>query len=212
MACRFPSAKTAPRRYSATLTRTDGLDMDFDTRGEISFLRHGWIHTAGLVITLVCVAILATALPSIRRRFKWSFELFFGVHHAFIALYILTVVHTIDHVARGSGLASRSQCALWLTPPMLLYAFDRYWQNASTRQTHLESVKLLAKPKALVVRLARPRSWQYNCGQYARINVPAVSKHEWHPFRWVVIIASSAPYGPTRPRDLFPSTAHRVCR
>jgi hypothetical protein len=144
-----------------------------------------------VLITLIC-AILVTALPSIRRRFKWPFELFWSVHHSFIALDILSVAHTIDNVARGSGLASRSQCGLWLIPPMhkrvqqqLLYTFDRWWQNHTTKRTYLKSVKLLGKPKALVVRLARPNGWRYNCGQYARINVPAVSRSEWHPFRSV---------------------------
>jgi respiratory burst oxidase len=140
---------------------------------------------AGVLITVICAAMLVTALPSVRSCFnlKWPFELFFSVHHAFIALYILTVAHTLDNVARGKGLGSRSQCGLWLLPPLLLYAFDRFWQNYTTQRTRLEYVKLLAKPKALVIRLARPPGWRYNCGQYARLNVPAVSKYEWHPFR-----------------------------
>jgi hypothetical protein len=58
------------------------------------------IFVTGAVIPFVCVAMLVTSVPSLRRRLRsCTFEVFWYTHHLFVLLYLLTILHTFDRVA-----------------------------------------------------------------------------------------------------------------
>ncbi|XP_057533601.1 ferric reduction oxidase 2-like [Amaranthus tricolor] len=125
-------------------------------------------------ISLLCGLILwAATFPKIRRKY---FEVFFYTHY----LYILFVVFFMFHVGIGY--------ALYMLPGFYLFMIDRYLRFLQSSQpVRLLSARSLACG-ALELNFAKSRSLCYNPTSIMFLNVPSVSKLQWHPFT----ISSSA--------------------
>jgi predicted ferric reductase len=79
---------------------------------------------------------------------------------------------------------SRSQTLFWLVAPVCIYIVDRcVLRSLSTHTTLVATAKLLHDPRIIVLRVARPAGFYYQCGQWAKLNFPALkSPLQWHPF------------------------------
>ncbi|KAM7263480.1 hypothetical protein ACFE04_001163 [Oxalis oulophora] len=124
-------------------------------------------NVAGEICLLVGLIMWATTVPKIRQKF---FELFFYTHQ----LYIVFMVFFILHVG--------VTCAFITLPGFYLFLIDRFVRFLqSRRRVRLESARLLPC-ETVELNFAKSSSLTYNPGSIIFVNVPAISKLQWHPF------------------------------
>jgi len=124
--------------------------------------------------TYMCIlTMFVTSLPQIRRKF---FEFFYYIHHLFIVVWILAILHNTTLVHR-----------LTLIIPMVLWGIDRMVRcyRGRIRRYQLVSANIMGDGlrlefKGKVSVCFPPTSTE--SGSYAFINVPRVSFLQWHPF------------------------------
>jgi ferredoxin-NADP reductase len=99
---------------------------------------------------------------------------------------------------------ARSQSWFWLVVPLFLYTCDFLYGLFTVQKTAVCGGKLVDAPKGLLLRISRPATFQFEPGAYVRINVPAISRHEWHPYsiasaprdrRWIELYVTAIPGG-----------------
>ena len=59
----------------------------------------------------------------------------------------------------------------------LIVRLIRYIKNESK----IIRVKYL-KSGVIMLEIQKPKKFNFRCGQYAQLNIPAISKWQWHPF------------------------------
>lgn len=154
------------------------------------------------------------AIPAIFRS-RVSYEVFYALHHFFIAFYAIVIAHTLDPRGR-SDFSSRFQTVFWVCGPMFLYSLDRSARNASICKMPIVSVRLMYNPRAVVLRVRPPSGWHHLVGQYIKIRVGAVSSWEWHPYSIAssprstdleLILRVIEPARPAAPKSIAPGPA-----
>ncbi|XP_057980415.1 ferric reduction oxidase 2-like isoform X2 [Malania oleifera] len=124
-------------------------------------------NVAGELALLAGLAMWLTTFPRIRRKL---FELFFYTHY----LYILFVFFFILHVGIGYS------CIM--LPGFYLFLLDRFLRFLQSRQrVRLVSVRLLPC-ETLELNFSKSLGLQYTPTSIMFINVPNISKLQWHPF------------------------------
>ncbi|KAK4593794.1 hypothetical protein RGQ29_017759 [Quercus rubra] len=127
----------------------------------------GVSNLAGEIALVTELAMWLTTIPRIRRKF---FELFFYTHY----LYIIFMIFFILHV----GI---SFCGMML-PSFYLFVVDRYLRFLqSQRNVRLLSARVLPC-ETLELNLGKSLGLSYNPLGIMFINVPSISKLQWHPF------------------------------
>lgn len=128
---------------------------------------HYVANIAGEISLLCGLALWITTYPTIRRK---MFELFLYTHY----LYILFIIFFILHI--GIGFASI------MLPGFFLYVIDRYLRFLQSRQrVRLLSARVLPCD-AIELNFSKSRGLKYCPTSTMFINVPAISKLQWHPF------------------------------
>ena len=143
---------------------------------------HKWVFTTwpgltGVLMWLCFILMFATAIERVRR---WIFEVFWLIHHLFIPLYILLVLHGI-----GQFIAFPLAWA-FLTPAILIYAaqrfrriFNPYWDLPAAPVKAIGEVIWLCVP-------AKETHFKFGCGQWLFLNwadAPTpLLRTQWHPF------------------------------
>ncbi|KXT00906.1 hypothetical protein AC578_5712 [Pseudocercospora eumusae] len=161
-------------------------------------------HQAGGItghIMLFCMLMMyTTAHAKIRQQ---SFETFWYTHHLFIPFFLAMYTHATGCFVRDSlnpyspfagkpfwGHCIGYQGWRWELIGGGLYLCERVWREIrSRRQT--EIIKVVKHPYNAVEIQFRKPSFRYKAGQWLFINVPSVSKHQWHPFT-----ITSCPFDP----------------
>ncbi|KAK4418551.1 Ferric reduction oxidase 2 [Sesamum alatum] len=124
-------------------------------------------NIAGEISLLCGLALWITTYPTIRRK---MFELFFYTHY----LYIFFIIFFILHIGIGF--------ACIMLPGFYLFIIDRYLRFLQSRQNvRLVSARLLPCD-TIELNFSKSRGLKYNPTSTIFINVPAISKLQWHPF------------------------------
>ncbi|KAL2336002.1 hypothetical protein Fmac_010448 [Flemingia macrophylla] len=124
-------------------------------------------NVAGEISLLFGLFLWIATIPRIRRKF---FELFFYTHH----FYILFMVFFIFHV----GI---SYTCIML-PGFYLFLVDRYLRFLQSRR-HVRLVSARVSPcEAIELNFSKSHGLTYNPTSVMFINVPSISKLQWHPF------------------------------
>jgi predicted ferric reductase len=124
------------------------------------------------IIMVIC---LVLAYSSIRSR-RQNFNRFWYLHHLLLIMLIMMCVH-------GTGnLFETHQSIYWICGPLALYIFPRLYRELSRRKVKLLSARVVGD--ILDIQLEKPGAWErtQRAGMYALINIPEISKAEWHPF------------------------------
>ncbi|KAL0426033.1 UNVERIFIED_CONTAM: Ferric reduction oxidase 2 [Sesamum radiatum] len=119
-------------------------------------------------ISLMCgLALWITTYPTIRRK---MFELFFYTHY----LYIFFIIFFILHIGIGF--------ACIMLPGLYLFIIDRYLRFLQSREkVRLVSARVLPC-ETIELNFSKSRGLKYNPTSTIFINVPTISKLQWHPF------------------------------
>ncbi|KAA8533685.1 hypothetical protein F0562_031202 [Nyssa sinensis] len=133
----------------------------------LKWAKVGVSNVAGEVALLSGLAMWVTSFPRIRRKI---FELFFYTHH----LYILFILFFVLHV--GFSVFSIT------LPGFYLFLIDRYLRALQSQQkVRLVSARVLPC-EAVELNFLKSPGLSYNPTSSAFINVPGISKLQWHPF------------------------------
>nr|XP_043619291.1 ferric reduction oxidase 2-like [Erigeron canadensis] len=124
-------------------------------------------NVAGELSLVAGLILWATTFPKIRRK---MFEVFFYTHH----LYILFVVFFVFHV--GISYASI------MLPGFYLFMIDRFLRFLQSKgNVRLISTRVLPC-ETLELNFSKSQVLNYTPTSIMFINVPSISKAQWHPF------------------------------
>lgn len=127
-------------------------------------------NTRGLTgaLLIVVIAIMWVFALSIVRRSS-RFELFYFTHLLYVVWFVLAIVHAPSFL-------------LWAGAPLLGFGVERVLRL--TRRAKMTSVIEAQALRSGVTRLELdpPRGFSWRPGDYAFLRIPAIAKHEWHPF------------------------------
>ncbi|KAI4364718.1 hypothetical protein MLD38_020773 [Melastoma candidum] len=127
----------------------------------------GISNVAGEIALLFGLVLWSTTFPQIRRK---MFELFYYTHH----LYLLFMLFFVLHV----GISY----ACMMLPGFYLFLVDRYLRFLQSRsRARLISSRILPCD-VIELNLAKTPGLMYNPTSIVFVNIPAVSKWQWHPF------------------------------
>ncbi|XP_050203919.1 ferric reduction oxidase 2-like [Mercurialis annua] len=125
-------------------------------------------NVAGEISLVAGLGLWATTFPRIRQK---MFELFFYTHH----LYILFILFFILHISVGYS------CIMML-PGFYLFFIDRYLRFLQSRTgVRIVSARILPCD-TLEINFSKSPGLSYNPTSILFLNVPSVSKFQWHPF------------------------------
>ncbi|KAL3829688.1 hypothetical protein ACJIZ3_018490 [Penstemon smallii] len=124
-------------------------------------------NIAGEISLLCGLALWITTYPKIRRK---MFELFLYTHY----LYIFFIIFFILHIGIGF--------ACIMLPGFYLFVIDRYLRFLQSRQkVQLVSARVLSC-ETIELNFSKSRGLNYTPTSTIFINVPSISKLQWHPF------------------------------
>lgn len=154
----------------------------------------------GHVMLLCMFLIYTTAHAKIRQQ---SFETFWYTHHLFIPFFLALYTHAQGCFVRDStqpyspfdfddfwGHCIGYQGWRWQLPVGVIYLAERLWREVRSRK-YTEVHMVVRHPyEAIELQFIKP-SMKYKAGQWLFINIPAVSRGQWHPFT-----ITSCPFDP----------------
>ncbi|CAI9764197.1 unnamed protein product [Fraxinus pennsylvanica] len=129
--------------------------------------QHNVSNVAGEIGLLCGLSLWMTTYPNIRRK---MFELFLYTHYLYIPFIIFFILHI------GIGFA----CIM--LPGFYLFVIDRYLRFLQSRQkVRLVSARVLPC-ETVELNFSKGRDLNYSPTSTMFINVPSISKLQWHPF------------------------------
>ncbi|KEZ42411.1 Cytochrome b-245 heavy chain subunit beta [Scedosporium apiospermum] len=152
-------------------------------------------------VMLFCMLLMyTTAHVKIRQQ---CFEAFWYTHHLFIPFFLGLYTHTVgcfvrdtaDPISPFAGDEYWKHCIgylgwrweLWTGG---LYLIERLYREVRARR-ETKITRVVRHPYDVVeIQFAKP-SFKYKAGQWLFLQVPAISKYQWHPFT-----ITSCPYDP----------------
>lgn len=170
--CDFSLAVGADAEDLTALFGDQVADLPTSKGGRMKYflsLRASWTG----ILMVIC---LGAAYWAIRGR-RTNFNRFWYFHHLLLAMIVLLCLHGTQ------SLLQHYQTIYWVGIPMLLYMVPRLYREFQC----VKSKVVLAQTHGDVVdlRVQKPKFWPRNLhrpGMYAYMNVPEISRFEWHPF------------------------------
>ncbi len=124
---------------------------------------------------------ILSSIPYIRNK---KYELFLNTHKLFYLALAALLIHAKTPDTK------RKTYFVFLTLPLVLYLIELIFRLVRflINKAKIMKIKYL-KSGVILLEIQKPQKFNFRCGQYAQINIPSISKWQWHPFT----IASS-PY------------------
>jgi len=155
-----------------------------------------YVHPAGRtghVMLLIMALMYTSAHRSIRQQ---NFETFWYTHHLAFFFMLCLYTHAVGCFVKTDPKLGPSRCKGYFSWEYtiwggIIYFFERVLREIRSRQP-TQITKVINHPsKAIEIQFSKP-SFKYKAGQYLFLNVPAVSKLQWHPF--TITSAPDDPY------------------
>lgn len=174
------------------LRPANALDIHYKQPGGIT----------GHVMLFIMVIMYSTAHHKVRKQ---CFEAFWYTHHLAFFFMIGLYTHATGCFVRGTADPAFTATFPFYDPnicigylswrftiwPGILYFGERVWREIRARQSTKLSKVLVHPSGAMEFRIIKP-SFKYTAGQWLFIQVPDVSKFQWHPF--TITSAPEDPY------------------
>lgn len=171
--------------FSIELRKQTALDIHYQQAGGIS----------GHFMLLIMVLMYTTAHKKIRNQ---CFEAFWYTHHLAFFFMIGLYAHATGCFVRDSvdpayipmfPFYTTDHClgyeswrfTIW---PGIIYFGERIYREFRARRATQLSKVVVHPSGAMELRIVKP-SFKYTAGQWLFIQVPEVSKLQWHPVRWL---------------------------
>jgi hypothetical protein len=111
------------------------------------------------------------SLPIIRNN--GYFELFYYTHWLHILYYVIMIIHS-------------DEFWIWFIIPFVFVLIERLYSIYKLKSkkyglTLIKQVNLLASNVTNLV-ITRPKNFKFKSGDYIFINIPSITRTEWHPF------------------------------
>ncbi|KAJ6684141.1 hypothetical protein OIU85_007796 [Salix viminalis] len=124
-------------------------------------------NVAGEIALLAGLVMWATSFGRIRRKF---FELFYYSHH----LYVVFVIFYVFHI----GFAQ----SCLILPGFYLFLIDRYLRLLQSQKKIRSVAARILPSKTVELNFSKSSGLSYAPTSIAFINVPSISRMQWHPF------------------------------
>jgi NADPH oxidase len=165
---------------------------------QIHYVQPGGI--TGHVMLLCMLLMYTTAHARIRQQ---SFETFWYTHHLFIPFFLALYTHTVGCFVRDTansfspfaGEQYWSHCIGYLGWRWELwtggfYLIERLYREVRARR-ETKITRVIRHPYDVVEIQFNKPSFKYKAGQWLFLQVPSISKYQWHPFT-----ITSCPFDP----------------
>jgi len=121
----------------------------------------------GVALLVVIAVMWLFALSIVRRSSR--FELFYFTHLLYVVWFAVAIVHARSFL-------------FWVGAPVLGFAIEHVLRigRRAKRTVVIEAQAL--RSGVTRVELEPPRGFSWSPGDYAFLCIPAIAKHEWHPF------------------------------
>jgi NADPH oxidase 5 len=144
-------------------------ELLFTTKSNI-----GWFNQTaitGWIILIILIIIQIFSLPIIRNN--GYFELFYYTHWLHILYYVIMIIHSDEFWK-------------WFIIPFVFVLIERLYSIYKLKSkkyglTLIKQVNLLASNVTNLV-ITRPKNFKFKSGDYIFINIPSITRTEWHPF------------------------------
>jgi respiratory burst oxidase len=127
---------------------------------------------------ILCMAIAAPLChPKFRRG---NFNVFFLAHMLLIPFLLLMMLHGV------AAWVAAPQAYWWIAPPFVIFFIEKRYRMAHVFGGKSQIVDVQISQEAVAIFMKKPRSFgkrqRFQPGMYMFLNVPVISKFEWHPF------------------------------
>ncbi|XP_017972911.1 PREDICTED: ferric reduction oxidase 4 [Theobroma cacao] len=124
-------------------------------------------NVAGVIAIVIAIPMWVTSMPRFRRK---MFEVFFYTHHLYLVYIVFYVLHVGDTYF------------CMILPGIFLFLIDRFLRFLQSRhRARLLSARVL--PCGVVeLNFCKAPGLYYNPTSVLFVNVPRISKLQWHPF------------------------------
>lgn len=138
-----------------------------------------WAGITGHTMLLIMVLMYTSAHRKMREQ---SFETFWYTHH--LAFFFMLCLYTHGHgcfVRTAQGVCKGYFSWRFTIVNGILYFLERVVREIRARQ-ETQITKVICHPsRAIEIQFNKP-SFRYKPGQYLFLNIPAISRFQWHPF------------------------------
>lgn len=132
----------------------------------------------GVILQIAITMLLVTSLECVRRRY---FQLFSYTHMFFFPVFIFG---TVLHGAQRWLNFGFPTAAPFFVIPVLIYFIMLFRRgfDMCRRPFRVAKIAFVNNKSFMSLNLEVPKGYTWKSGQYAFINVPSISKWQWHPF------------------------------
>jgi predicted ferric reductase/Ca2+-binding EF-hand superfamily protein len=145
-----------------------GAYLDGHANGSVE---HFFLHTSrgltGSLLIVVITIMWVFALSVVRRSSR--FELFYFTHLLYAVWFVLAIVHSTSFL-------------FWAGAPLLGFAIERVLRLSRRAQKTIITESQALRSGVTRLELEPPKGFSWSPGDYAFLRIPAIAKHEWHPF------------------------------
>ena len=158
---------------------TGALEIEFNTIWTLgNGLATGQLLVTGALLLFTFALFFVTTLEKIRRT-TFGFRVFWACH-------LLGITGGIPLLIIHGTYLGMPILLYFVGLPLILYVLDSFFRrvkvaNYKAEVVHLETHKDGKDDLVVQIVVCNPK-FVYQPGQYAEINIPEISKSEWHPF------------------------------
>ena len=144
-----------------------------------------FLHNTGLtghiLLFVMILIILSAGIKVVRVK---QFEIFYFIHKLFIVYIVALSVHGCFCFVKTDDKKNpciKAQSWIWILPGLSLYCFESVCVAIRSRLFGYVSKVILHQSQVFELQIRKP-SFRFTPGQYVFLNVPDVSRLQWHPF------------------------------
>ena len=128
----------------------------------------GYGYPTGVLLSFILLVMMLGALPVIRRR--GFFEVFYWSHLCYVLFFLLCIFHA-------------PTIWPWLVLPGAIFLLSKILVFIRLVFGHRKSVAVECTAlQSKVTKLVLEKEFDFSPGDYVFINIPSISRFEWHPF------------------------------